>query len=273
VGISLSQALFLTIVVGMFASQSPLQWLPNVPSTNHDDADDVEDDVEDDTGGDDTGDDNSVDDNTPVPPKPGMRAACPPAEVPPAGFTDVAPGNVHAAAIDCIAWRKITVGRTPTTYEPAGPITRGQMASILTRALTAMGQQLPEQPHSAFIDTPGTTHALAIDQLAELEIVVGRADGTYGPGSAVTRAQVATSLVRTFEHIAFELEPDRDYFVDDESSVHERSFSAAGLAGLTVGVDGERFGPDDALRRDQMATFVSRLLDLAIAEGAALRDD
>ena len=199
---------------------------------------------------------------TPVPAERGIDAACPTADIPPAGFVDVAPGNVHAAAIDCIAWREITVGRTPTTYEPAGPITRGQMASMLTRALTAMEQHLPAQPDSPFPDTPGTTHALAIDRLAQLGIVRGRADGSYGPGEVVTRAQMATFLVRTFELIAFELEPDRDYFVDDDGSVHERSINAAALAGLTVGVDGERFGPGDDLRRDQMATFIARLLDL-----------
>ncbi len=206
---------------------------------------------------------------TPVPAERGIDAACPTAEIPEPGFADVAPGNVHAAAIACIAWREITVGRTPTTYEPAGPITRGQMASMLTRALTVLGQELPEQPDSPFPDTSGTTHALAIDQLAELGIVLGRADGSYGPGVVVTRAQMATFLVRTFEHIAFDLEPDRDYFVDDDGSVHERSINAAALAGLTAGVDGDRFGPSNTLRRDQMATFVARLLDL----GAPPLDD
>lgn len=210
---------------------------------------------------------------TPVPTGRQIAAGCVPAEVPAADFTDVAAANVHAEAIDCIAWREITQGTTATTYGPAGTITRGQMASMLARTLTAIGEDLPEQPVSAFTDVAGTTHAHEIDQLAELGILVGRGDDTYGPGLPVSRAQMAALLVRTFGYAGgLQLEAPHDYFSDDDATTHESAINAAALAGLTTGVGDESFNPTAELRRDQMATFVARLLDLLVVEGAAIVD-
>lgn len=210
---------------------------------------------------------------TPVPAARGIGFGCPPAEVPTAGFADVAATSVHATSIDCIAWRAITQGRTATTYEPGGMITRGQMASMLARTISTVGVELPGDPPSVFSDVAGTTHALQIHQLAALGIVAGQQDGTYGPAAPVTRGQMASLLVSTFEEVAgFEPDPQRDYFADDTGGVHEPAINAAALAGLTTGIDDDRFGPSATLRRDQMATFVARLLDLLVVEGAAVID-
>jgi hypothetical protein len=208
---------------------------------------------------------------TPVPVARGIVAGCPPAEVPASPFTDVAAASVHATAIDCIAWREITQGRSPTMFEPAGTVTRGQLASMLARAISTVGVDLPADPDEAFTDVAGTTHARQIDQLAALDVVTGRQDGTYAPGAPVTRGQMASLLVRTFEEVAgFELDPQRDYFADDAGSVHEAAVNASALAGLTTGVDHDQFAPSAPLRRDQMATFMARLIDLLVVEGAAL---
>jgi hypothetical protein len=47
----------------------------------------------------------------------------------------------------------------------------------------------------------GDTHAEGIDWAAQRGIVVGRDDGTYGPGESVTRGQIATILQRHDETI------------------------------------------------------------------------
>lgn len=207
---------------------------------------------------------------TPVPVGRSHEAACPAVEVPHSGFLDVG-ASTHTAAIDCITWWGITTGRTVTTYEPAGTITRGQMASMLARAMETAGETLPTDPPAPFADVAGTTHAPAIDQLAALGIVQGRDDGTFAPGDAVNRAQMAALLIRTFEAVtAVELDPPRDYFVDDDGSIHEPAIDAAALAGLTAGQEGDRFAPGAELRRDQMATFMARLLDLFVVEGAVI---
>ena len=46
-------------------------------------------------------------------------------------FTDVAPGSIHAAQIDCIAAFGITLGVGDGAYDPAGDVRRDQMATFL----------------------------------------------------------------------------------------------------------------------------------------------
>lgn len=48
-------------------------------------------------------------------------------------FTDVLPGNTHAAGISFVADKGITTGYADGTYKPDNPVTRGQMATFLYR--------------------------------------------------------------------------------------------------------------------------------------------
>ena len=51
----------------------------------------------------------------------------------PTGFTDVPSSSFATADIACIKGLGITTGTTPTTYDPAGNVTREQMAAFLAR--------------------------------------------------------------------------------------------------------------------------------------------
>ena len=79
------------------------------------------------------------------------------AEAPPPGghFTDD-DGITHEGAIEAIRAEGITIGCSPTRYCPHDPVTRGQMAAFLNRAL-----DLPAAPTpSGFTDTAGTFHEI-----------------------------------------------------------------------------------------------------------------
>ena len=60
-------------------------------------------------------------------------AAIPPCPTTPTGFTDVPSSSFATADIACIKGLGITTGTTPTTYDPAGNVTREQMAAFLAR--------------------------------------------------------------------------------------------------------------------------------------------
>ena len=57
----------------------------------------------------------------------------PPCPTTPTGFTDVPTSSFAFADIACIKGLGITTGTTPTTYDPAGNVTREQMAAFLAR--------------------------------------------------------------------------------------------------------------------------------------------
>jgi uncharacterized lipoprotein YddW (UPF0748 family) len=52
----------------------------------------------------------------------------------PVPFTDVPAANVHRAAIGALVAAGITTGTTATTFTPGGRVSRGQMASFVTRS-------------------------------------------------------------------------------------------------------------------------------------------
>jgi hypothetical protein len=176
----------------------------------------------------------------------------------------VGPANVHEAAVDCIKFLGFTVGGpegAPTNiYGPAGDVSRGQMASYLTRLITKAGVTLNPAPPDAFDDAP-SVHDLAINQLALAGIVQGRAARVYDPTGSVTRAEMATFLFRTYEFITGNpLPAGPDAFPDDNGNTHEAAINALAFAEIAQGkVDGT-YGPLEDVRRDQMASFLVRFV-------------
>lgn len=192
--------------------------------------------------------------------------ACP-AGVPDAGFTDT-DGSVHEHAIDCAVWWEVARGVTASSYRPAGTVTRAQMASFIARTIREAGGTLPEPSRDHFEDDDGSVHEPAINTLAEAGVVAGRGDGRYAPSRDVTRAQMATYLVRAYGVVAgSQPTADRDYFDDDDGDPHEANINAAAAAGFTSGISERSYGPAQAVRRDQVASFLTAVLAALIAEG------
>jgi dipeptidyl aminopeptidase/acylaminoacyl peptidase len=109
-------------------------------------------------------------------------------------FTDVPEGHAHATGIGAVARAGITVGYPDGTFRPQSTVTRAQMATFLMRAL-----DLPPGSQS-FTDVPeGHAHATGIGAVAAAGITVGYPDGTFRPQATVTRAQMATFLMRALD--------------------------------------------------------------------------
>ena len=193
-------------------------------------------------------------------------SACPPGEVPDAGFDDVS--GVHADAVDCAVWHGLASGRSANTYAPATPVRRDQIATFLARLLTRAGIDLPEPTDQGFTDIHGNTHADAINQLAQLGIVTGTTDTTYRPAAPVTRAQIAALLVRTYEHATGTTLPRAlDEFDDDNGTTHETAIDKTANAGFATGTTTSRYQPGGNVRRDQMATFLTRITNHLVRDG------
>lgn len=177
-------------------------------------------------------------------------------------FSDVSEDNVHAEAIECLVGYGIASGRGDGSYGPAEPVRRDQMATFVAGALRAVGAELPTDPPDAFGDDAASVHQGAINQLAALGVVTGKSDGRYHPAEPVSRAQLATFLVRAYERATgFALLAPDDAFSDDNGTSHEPSIDRAATAGLAAGTGDGVYRPGSEVRRDQMATFVARLVD------------
>lgn len=160
--------------------------------------------------------------------------------------------TTFAHDIDWLFDAGITVGCDADLFCTYNPVTRGEMASFLSRAL-----HLPSTTVDHFTDDDGDVHESSIDRIAEAGLTVGCAADRYCPDRPVTRGEMATFLAR-----ALGLSPSSvDRFTDDDGTTHEASIDSIAAAGLTTGCTPTTFCPTDATTRGEMAAFLHRAFD------------
>lgn len=106
-------------------------------------------------------------------------------------------GTPHERAINAIAEANITQGcrpSDPTLYCPEDEVSRGQMAVFLQRAF-----DLPEAQRDHFGDDDGLFYEGAANSLHEAGVSLGCESGKYCGERAITRAEVATMLIRALD--------------------------------------------------------------------------
>ena len=129
---------------------------------------------------------------------PALFSACPAGSIPAAGFSDIASTDV-----DCIKYYGITKGTTATTYAPNDFVSRWQMALFLTRMATKAGTTLGDGSDQGFTDITGksTEIQVAINQLKQLGVTVGKTATTYAPDDMVTREEMALFIARLLKQV------------------------------------------------------------------------
>lgn len=133
-----------------------------------------------------------------------VRAIHSPTYTPPAAtgvFSDVNAASFGAPYIEQFAADGITTGcaTNPLRFCPANPVLRSQMAIFLLRAKYGANYTPPPATGTVFADVPANAFGAAwIEKLAADGISSGCGNGNYCPDAAVTRAQMAIFITRTF---------------------------------------------------------------------------
>lgn len=105
-------------------------------------------------------------------------------------------GGAHDRALLRLVAAEVVTGFPDGLLHPDRLLTRGQAATLLDGMWRLLGLPPPDGDHSRFRDTADTVHEHAISALAELEVLRGYGDGSFRPGQAVTRAQLASAVDR-----------------------------------------------------------------------------
>jgi hypothetical protein len=111
-------------------------------------------------------------------------------------FTDVPNNGTHTANINRLADAGVVKGTNATTYNPAAPVTRAQMASFINRAQEYLTGTPFSTNQDYFTDDNGNTHEANINAIASVGIAQGVNATQYAPNLGVTRAQMASFLIR-----------------------------------------------------------------------------
>ncbi|MEX2619477.1 MAG: Ig-like domain-containing protein [Egibacteraceae bacterium] len=198
--------------------------------------------------------------------------ACPDEVNPPAPFTDrLQVPEAHRLNVDCAYNNDIALGFADRSFRPSTQVQRDQFASFMVRTLRAADVDLPPASDQGFTDISGNVHEDNINILAATGITAGTTSTTYSPSLPLRRDQIASFILRAasfIEDVPLEnLQRDSGPFTDvPASNVHARNINGARALNLTIGRTAGTYEPGTATRRDQMASFLVRLL-AALREG------
>lgn len=142
-------------------------------------------------------------------------------------FTDVR-GGTHAGAIAAASEAGFILGFADGTFRPNAPIKRDQMAALLFRWL-----QPPPADRAAFSDLAGTTHAAAINALAEVGIARGSTDRTFRPRNDVRRDQTASFVYRALLYLESLIPAGPNPWDEVGEDVLETEMPAGDISGVT----------------------------------------
>lgn len=166
-------------------------------------------------------------------------------------FTDIA-DSPFKADIDWLYNQGVTTGCTATKYCPKDAVTREQMASFLVRMF-----KLPGTVNDYFTDDEASMHESNVNRLAASGITSGCDTAKFCPKALVTREQMASFISRA---VGLSVGAGRNYFYDDNASIHEDNIDRSAAAGIASGCGTWRYCPRNTVSREQMAAFLHRIV-------------
>ncbi|MGG2066995.1 S-layer homology domain-containing protein [Bacillus sp. S14(2024)] len=129
----------------------------------------------------------------------------------------------------------------------AGTMTAAMVAGVVAPVAASAAE-------NTFKDVPaGHWSEKAINDMAAKKIIAGQGDGTFGFGQNVTRAQVATFMVKAK---GLEITSDAPSFSDVAGSMYEKFIATAEKNKVMAGLGNGKFGPEQELTRAQMAQIL-----------------
>ena len=141
------------------------------------------------------------------------------------------------------------------------------MAIFLSRTAAVLGVALPSGESQGFEDLGGLSveAVTAINQIRQLGITTGTSPTTFDPYGVVNRWQMAMFLTRLHPIVGGILPAGADQgFTDLAGLSLEAVLAINQLAelGITLGTAPGSYSPANAVVREQMASFLARLIRL-----------
>lgn len=158
------------------------------------------------------------------------------------------------------------------------PVLFGHRDVGFTSCPGTIGYTILDRLRTAIVDAPpveriayvppfsddDSVHVDGITTLYTRGITKGCTPTTFCPDAMVRREQMASLLSRTIVHLQLpHPKSARDWFRDDNRSVHEEAINALTTAGITVGCSDDDFCPNEPVRRGDVAQWLAEAFALS----------
>ena len=169
-------------------------------------------------------------------------------------FYDVPNDSFYYEAVKWAVETKITSGVGNNLFAPDQPCTRAQVVTFLWRAA---GCPEPKRAGSFSDVSEGSYYAKAVAWAAANGITGGTGEGRFSPDEPCTKAQAVTLLCRAQRAKA----EGRAQFSDvPADAYYAEAVAWAAESGVTDGIGGGLFGPEQDCTRAQIVTFLWRAM-------------
>jgi hypothetical protein len=173
-------------------------------------------------------------------------------------FTDVPSNKSYASAVYQLAKRNLISGYKDGTFKPDAAITRGQAASIIAKLLKLDTKNIKKDPGFTDVSSQHSNFG-AIAAVAEKGIFSGYADGRFGPNDKITRAQMASILIKAFDFHYYSYSYLESPFKDIEKlASHQDSVYTLYRLRVTSGTSPTTYSPNHPISRAQAAVLITK---------------
>lgn len=174
-------------------------------------------------------------------------------------------GHWSEPEVGVLISRHLVDGVDKNRYSPNAPLTRAQVAKLVTDLLEREGRlPAPIGETPTFRDVPASAwYAQAVQEAAALGLVQG-AGGEFRPNAPISREELAVILQRVLKEKAPAAPAKQLQKFDDAAAVSGWSAEAMSLMvqeGILNGVTDTRIEPKSTTTRAQMAVILVRLLE------------
>lgn len=199
-------------------------------------------------------------------------SACPGNATSDPWFWDMSRTTPFAESVACLRYWQVTKGQADGSYRPRESVTRAEMATFIKRTIERSGGSLPSTSRDYFTDDNASPHQSSLNALAAAGIMRGDGRGRVEPYGRISRIEMAALLVRGHDYRAQQagrvpLAVGSDAFTDDNGYALSREVNKAAAVGVVAGTGARTFSPAAPVRRDHMAAFLTRLLDVQVVGG------
>ncbi|MBQ8525052.1 MAG: S-layer homology domain-containing protein [Clostridia bacterium] len=181
-------------------------------------------------------------------------------------FTDVKKKSWFKPYVERVYAEGIMEGKTDTTFAPNEDMTRAQLVTILYRLAGATETGLGEALE--FTDTKKTAwYADYVGWAVKENLVTGYPEGTFAPNKAVSRQEIAKLFVEFMAYLGIDAKCEVVLIESFADAAKHPKWSAEYIeklreTGLIGGDDDGNFNPKKSASRAEVATILTRYLDI-----------
>ena len=160
-------------------------------------------------------------------------------------------------------------GYPDETVRPQGNITREEVAAVFFRLLDPTYRETIRTTEEDYSDVAESRWSVKhIGTLSNGQVLTGYADGSFKPGTFMTKAELATVASR-FDALS---EPGDVKFSDVSGHWAEKYILSAAAKGWVKGYEDGTFKPDQYITRAEFVTLVNNVLERRVHEENILPD-